>query len=422
MKQNKKLKIALLVLIIFLISVISFGGIYVENKGKMENVVPEYKLARDLKGYRRVELIAANEDSTSSDVENTEEANKENKIDYSLTKKVIEKRLENMNVYDYIIRHNSEDGKVVLELPENEDTDRVVTNLYQQGKFEVLDNDTQEVLMTNDDIEKVESGYATTNSGLTVIIVNIEFNNAGKEKLKDISTKYTTVEEKITDENGQEKTEEVEKKISLQLDGSTLITRSFDEKITNGIIQLQFTNSGNSTVEELQEQYIQANSLSAVMNSGKLPTSYTVNQNKYIYSDISTDVVKIVPIVMLAVAIIATIALAIKYKVKGLLGGISLIGFVATYLVAIRYTNVEVSIGGFAIMAFAELVNILFIYNMLKKEIVMDAIKEFALILVPALIISVVFTLSNLTVGAMLFWAVVITLLYNLVITKSIIK
>lgn len=422
MKQNKKLKIALLVLIIFLISVISFGGIYVENKGKMENVVPEYKLARDLKGYRRVELIAANEDSISSDVENTEEANKENKIDYSLTKKVIEKRLENMNVYDYIIRHNSEDGKVVLELPENEDTDRVVTNLYQQGKFEVLDNDTQEVLMTNDDIEKVESGYATTNSGLTVIIVNIEFNNAGKEKLKDISTKYTTVEEKITDENGQEKTEEVEKKISLQLDGSTLITRSFDEKITNGIIQLQFTNSGNSTVEELQEQYIQANSLSAIMNSGKLPTSYTVNQNKYIYSDISTDVVKIVPIVMLAVAIVATIALAIKYKVKGLLGGISLIGFVATYLVAIRYTNVEVSIGGFAIMAFAELVNILFIYNMLKKEIVMDAIKEFALILVPALIISVVFTLSNLTVGAMLFWAVVITLLYNLVITKSIIK
>ena len=37
MKQNKKLKLTLMILIIVLISIISFGGIYVENKGMFEN-------------------------------------------------------------------------------------------------------------------------------------------------------------------------------------------------------------------------------------------------------------------------------------------------------------------------------------------------------------------------------------------------
>ena len=418
MKQNKKFKIALLILIIALISIISLGGIYVENKGKMENVIPEYKLARDFNGYRRVELLAEKEETTGEEEENKEE----NKVDYSSSQKVIEKRLENMGVYDYVIRHNSENDKFVLELPETDGTDRVVGNLYQQGKFEILDNETQEVLMTNDDIEKSEAGYATTTSGENVIVLNIQFNKDGTEKFKNISEKYTTTLETTTDENGEETTSTVEKKISIKIDGSSIGTRYFKEKITNGILQLPIEIESDDTVEDIQEKYLQLSSISVLLNSGKLPVVYTVNQNKYIYSDISTNVIKILPIVMLVIAVVVTIALAVKFKSKGLLGGISLIGFVATYLVVIRYTNVEVSIGGIAIMAFAELVNSWFIYNMLKKEEIMDAIKEFALILVPVLIISVVFTLSNLTVGAMLFWAVVITLLYNLVITKSIIK
>ena len=56
MKTNKKLKLILTILIIILLSMISFGGIYVQNKNKMDNILPNYLLGRDLKGYRRVEL------------------------------------------------------------------------------------------------------------------------------------------------------------------------------------------------------------------------------------------------------------------------------------------------------------------------------------------------------------------------------
>ena len=42
MKQNKNLKLILLILIIVLLSIISFGGIFVQNKGLIDNKMPEY--------------------------------------------------------------------------------------------------------------------------------------------------------------------------------------------------------------------------------------------------------------------------------------------------------------------------------------------------------------------------------------------
>ena len=56
MKKNKGIKLTLIILCIILLSMISFVGVYVQNKGTMKNVLPEYLLSRDLKGYRRIEL------------------------------------------------------------------------------------------------------------------------------------------------------------------------------------------------------------------------------------------------------------------------------------------------------------------------------------------------------------------------------
>ncbi|MBP3255778.1 MAG: hypothetical protein J6M60_04750 [Clostridia bacterium] len=436
MKQNKNLKTVLMVLIIALISIVSFGGIYVENKGVMENIVPEYLLARDLKGYRRVELLV-NESSdndvvaengnvtTDQNIVNEETTNKNENLNvdnYKLVKSIIEKRLSGMNANDYVVRLNEENGNIILELTENSDVDRVVGNVYQQGKFEIVDNDTNEVLMTNSDIKEVKSGYGTTSSGTNAILINIEFNKEGTEKFKEITEKYKESEVETTDENGNTAKEKVTKEVALKIDGTSVLTTHFDTQITNGIMQLTMAIASNATTEEVQNQLLEANNLSSLLNSGNLPIEYKVNQNKFIKSHIESNIINITIIFMVVIAIVGMIYFVIKYKSKGLLAGISLIGFIATFLFVIRYANVAISIGGLGVMLFSVMINFAIIYNMLKKENVMDAIKESAIALVAGLIISVVFTLSNLTIGAILFWTIIITLIYNLVITKTIIK
>lgn len=442
MKQNKIIKIFLMVLIIVLISIISFGGIYIENKGTMENLVPEYLLAKDLKGYRRVEIKLSDEtkvvnldengkvidsSDTTTNVATTQEESVNKKEDlnienYTKAKNVIEKRLINAKSNNYEIRQNTENGTMVVELEENDDTDRIVAVIGQQASFEMVDSETNEVLLTNADIMSSESGYTTTSAGAPVIIININFNKEGTEKFKEITKKYTESKEITSDSNGTESEENKAKEVVLKLDGQTLITTHFDKEITNGIMQLTMSVQNNATAEDIQKQLVEANSLSSVLDSGNLPLIYQVNQNKFIYSDINTNIIKIVTVVMIALVVIGTIYLAIKYKTKGVLAGISLIGYIAMLLLLVRYTNVEVSIGGLALMIFSVLLNYVFVNYMLKKENVMETIKDFALILIPALIISIVFTLTNIGIGAMLFWVIVITLLYNLVITKTIIK
>ena len=61
MRNFKAMKKTLIILTIILLSMISFAGIYVKDKNQVKNIMPEYLLARDLKGYRRVELSVSNE-------------------------------------------------------------------------------------------------------------------------------------------------------------------------------------------------------------------------------------------------------------------------------------------------------------------------------------------------------------------------
>ena len=56
MKRNRILKIIVITLLIILLSIISFGGIFVEDKNTMKNLVADYQLSRELTGSRRVEL------------------------------------------------------------------------------------------------------------------------------------------------------------------------------------------------------------------------------------------------------------------------------------------------------------------------------------------------------------------------------
>lgn len=447
MKQNKKLGLTLIILVIILLSLISFGGVFVQNKNLMENKLPEYLLAGDLKGYRRIELkvneevsktikydeqgqVISDED-TETAVARTEEIKVNpdeilTKENFKTSKDVIEKRLKAMNVQNYVIRQNEENGTIILELPENEKTDKVVGQLYSQAKFEIVDNDTNEVLMNNDDIKSVKAKYGTVSSGKTAVFVDIQFNKQGTEKLKNITNTYieTTVKSENVTEGEEAQEEKVTKKIALKIDDYSMLTTYFDQEINNGLLQLSvgYSDSTSSSTDEIQEYIEEANSMVAILGSGKMPIVYGVEQNKFIVSNITENEIKIGVGIALGLLVIGFAYLIIKYKSKGILGSISIVGYVAVLLIALRYFNVEITTSGLFTIALSIILNYIVIANILKAKNVSKTVGKYALIYIPFLVVAVVFTFANIPIGAILFWGIIIDLLYNLSISNLMLK
>ena len=80
MKVEQKLKIAFIVLIIILISLVSFGGIFVQDTKFVKNIMPNYNLGMDLTGSRLVRLKVSDEVITTyydKDGKETEEEGKD---------------------------------------------------------------------------------------------------------------------------------------------------------------------------------------------------------------------------------------------------------------------------------------------------------------------------------------------------------
>lgn len=407
MKREKKLKLVLIISVIVLISLISFVGIYEKNMNAYKNIVPEYLLSKDLNGYRRVELSAIDGENTTSE-------------NYNKAKTIIAKRIEAMGENDYIIRQNSDNGKIIIEIPENENTDRIVGQVSLQGKFEIIDNETNEVLMTNEDIKNVESGYGATANSTTVVFLNINFNEQGTEKFKNISNTYVETYNENADSDETENT--TKKMIAIKIDGEILLTTYFASEISNGVLQLTVGSSQNSTSEDLKEYYVQANSMQALLDSGEIPVSYQLEQNKYILSEITSNDITIIVIIMIIIALIVMAFMCIKYKKDGILASISSIGYIALLLLAVRIFNVEISVAGIATIIFSIVIYYAILFAQLKQKEVLKVLGKSCIILIPALIISIVFTFANITMGPVLFWGLIIAMLYDASITNWMLK
>lgn len=446
MKKNLGLKI-LTILIIIAICLISFVGIYKKDKGQMVSIIPDYKLSMNLSGSRTARLIndftkeviydsegnvatdGTNEDGTLKEgytkkdekVNSDEVLTKEN---YELSKKIIEKRLKANNVSDYILRQNTEDGSIMIEISEDENTNSLISDLTYLGSFEIVDSETKEVLIDNSGIKRARAVYSDGNSGTTVYL-SIEFNKEGTKKFEEITKTYTS---SVNDEGTT-----VTKKVTLNLDGQQLTETYFSEVITNGILQLSIgsASTDSKTIDSYMEQ---AASVAALIDSGKMPIQYKLESNTYLSSSINEQVCKIVMYALIAVIVIALIYLCIKYKANGVLLSISYIGYIALVLLALRYTNVVIAFETIAAGLILLIANYMFIKNMLskqqKEENITESLKQtyikYTSILLPILIVAVVFTFINWTaissIGMVMFWGLVIMFIYNFVITKCLLN
>lgn len=457
-KTMKTVKILTITLLVILISMISFVGIYQKNKNRMENKVKDYSYSMSLNGARTIKL-KVNTESTDDVPNNSEEVlTAEN---YKKSKEVIEKRLNKMNVEEYTTSVNETTGEITIQIPEqNSQTDTIIGNLNTVGKFEILDSETKEVLLNNDDIKSSEVLYNTTNSG-TSVYLQIEFNKNGKDKLKNVSQTYVSVNnttnnttennvaENTTSETenettnttteGSSDTATTEKKITMKIDDQEIMSTSFDEPITTGKIQLSV---GSATTDRttLQNYVDQAQSVATTLDTGKLPVKYDLEKNQYILPKLTTqDLIK-VEIAIAIIAVVGIIILIVKHKLNGLLAGIAYIGLSAVYMLVVRYTNVTISIESIAGIIIVLILNYIFTtiflnkieeLNKEKAENVMKkatgaTYKKFYLRIIPICIMAITFSFIKWvpisSFGMITFWGIVIIAIYNAIITRYLLK
>lgn len=444
MKRNKILKITVITLLVILLSIISFGGIFIPYKNSMKNLIPDYKLSRELTGSRRIQIKVddtvetknydsegneikdtdTNEDGTKKEIARTEEipANKEEDLtaeNYRKAREILENRLKFLGLTDYTIRLNEDDGTMLFELPEDANVDITVAQIRAQGKLEIIDAETKEVIMTNDDLEDVFAQVGSTTSGYSAYM-QLQFN---KEKYREMTKTYV----KTTDEEGKT----TEKKVTLKVDDEDVLSTSFEEEEIDGILQLTVGSSHEDiNAEELKDSYLNAVTNAGILSSGKSPIVYTTEQNKYVLSDISIDILKIAIYVGIAIVIVGLLYLIIRYKKLGILTSITFIGYIALMLIVFRcIPNIEISIGGICAIALAIIIN--YVVNMITlnklKEIederlaLKNAMIKIMKMLIPALIVSIVFTFWDSSFGIVTFWSLAIIIIYNYLITKTLI-
>lgn len=449
MKKNVSLKI-LIILTIVAISLISFIGFYTKNKTNMVNVLPEYLLSMNLEGSREVvlkvsddtkEIVYDSEGNVSEDGYDDEGNLKEgySKIDEKLNKDevltednyvnakvILEERLQALGVEDYTVRQDLETGTITVNFPEDSNTDKIVGNLTYKGKFEVVDSQTNEVLMTNTDVKESKAVYANTETG-TAVYLNIEFNKEGKKKLEEITRTYI----ESTDEEGNDTT----KKIKINLEDEQLLETYFSEPITTGALQL--TVGSASTNNETIASYIeQATQTASVITDNKMEVQYEIDSNTYYSALIGENEIKVIVIAVAVIVLLALIVSVIKFKVNGLLASISYIGYVALLLITLRYTNVVISLEGIMGIIVMLVINYAFLNYMLTKlkknkeqsinENIKEAFIHYIWLLLPLLLISIVFTFIKYTpvasIGMIMFWGLVIIFAYNYVITRTLLK
>ncbi len=468
----KKVKILTITLLIAVITMVAFIGVYTKVQNRMENQVKDYDLAMDLKGSRNIRLKISTgnktiikdaegkevEDSTSlTDEQITEKGYTKEEIPYNseeaktvenyvASQKILEKRLEKLGVSNYIIKLDDTTGDIIIELTENDRTDNVISNLYTTGKFEIVDSQTKEVLMDNKDIKQARvmygSGNSTGTSSGTNVYLDIEFTKEGRQKLEQISSQYvkedmpeentptdetptdeTTTDETTTEEENKETTE---KKITMNIDDSEIMSTNFEEPIRTGKLQLSI--GAASTDQKTLQGYIdQAGSMATVLDTGNMPLKYELDENQYVLTDINNQEMQIAIYVVVLVVVLALIALMVRYKAVGALGVISYIGFISLLLLVIRYANVTIAIEGLVGIVMTLILNYILVNQLTKKsEERLVVYKDFFVKIIPVIIMVVTFCFIPWTpissFGMTMIWGIALMAIYNSILTNSLLK
>ena len=455
-RKMKKVKIITIILAIVLVTLVAFGGVYIRTQNRMENKVKDYAFGREIEGGRVVEIKVVNDEESETAAENLTAEN------YEIVKRTVEQRLKNLGAQDYTISLNKEDGTIRVELAEDDNTDTYVYFLTANGQVQIQEDDTETELLSDSMVKETVYTYTINAEGQYQVYMELELTKEGQAKIEEIQNNYAIlaseieeIEETEEDEDdhdheneeatdSEETTEEVATEENAGGEDTTTETAEGEDTTeTKKIARLTIAGS-EYDIEEIEKNKIRVNigspttnttyvnnyinvasELALLINSGKYPIEYELQENRFIYSEITNEQIIYFAIAVALIMLVVFIIFIIKYKTKGLLVSISSIGLLSILLLLLRYANVNISIEGIGGIILILIINFIIIQKMLKETKNIDY-KELLLKLVPIIIITIVFCFSNwsnlTSFGMVMFWGLILIAVYNLTVTKTLLK
>ncbi|MCI8291178.1 MAG: hypothetical protein HFJ25_02850 [Clostridia bacterium] len=401
------------VLAIVLVSLISFFGVYKRNLNSWENILPDYNLSKDLGESRTFGFVVDNstkegehhheEGEEHSDDEEVEQipVNDQSVLtteNYKKTKNIVEARLKNFGIIDTIVSVNEKTGELAITASHSRTTDKVVEMVTNQGKIEIVDSETKEVLISKDKIKKATAYYVNSNENATGnssetpsydLGVRLEFNQEGQKKLNEISKTYI----ETTDAEGKATQKTVTVKVNDEDRYVTYFTP--DGAYTYLAVPLhQSVKASNDNMEEFNDAYNDCLIAQVAINEDTLPIVYELSKGTYFESSFGENFLRNVVIVLALVLVLISIIIIVKFKKNGLIAAIIEMGYIAILLLLIRAASVNITLVGLIMIAFMAAVNYLLSIMLMNKEKVRECGK-FILNLIPFIITILVFNFAK---------------------------
>lgn len=452
MKALKIAKTTILILLVGVITFLSFFGLKITKNGETKNIFPDYKFGMEFAGGKRVNLTVdrttkntiiydkegnvvepeegkeyKEEDgytTITTDINSGEVLNQDN---YNRIKNILIDRLEAVDASQYVIRLDKDSGNMSIEIPNNAETENIASLLSVSGSFELLDFQTWDVLLNKSDLEKAEIMYGASETDTTTnLYLQLQLNEQGTQKLSQISKTYIQTNVEVTDDEGKATTETQTNYVLLMIDGQIVNITYFGEEITDGKLTIPMYSSADS--KELQTYVDSLNYYLASLNNDEINISYNIEQEDFEKSmDDYTIRIYVIGLVIVYLAVL--IFNCIKFRAKGVITMLMQIGYLAVLLIVLRWTNVVITVEGIAGITISMILNYLLVYMMLndKNDLkIGKTLLDFTIKTIPVYIVAIIFTFSNLvnvnSFGMTIFWGSVLLYIYNYLITWTILK
>ncbi len=443
MKKNKRLTIIILILLVIVISLISFVGIYTKNLNTYSNNLKNYDLGMEFEGKRVIKFAVDTseeqvtydadgnviENHTHEEGETEEEAhegettemvkvNKEEvltKENYQKSKNVLENRILKTGIGQYNFRVDENTGTIWLETEDIDYLEQMLGLLITKGELELIDSETDEVLIDNSYIKNCEIIQDDmTSKG---VYLSIRLNKEGEKKVEELKKMYS----ELKDDEGNS----VTRSLIFKIDDEQLQTDTYSNILGNKELVYPIE-SVSTTQSMLQTNLIEASNILMILNSGSYPIEYVIESDELLIPN--TENIKLIFAIIITVILTIThIIMVIRYKEKGILGVISGIGYIAVLLLIIRYTNTLITYQSVAALIITTILTYVFIILAINKnEDLRKNIKSLISISIPVLIIAIVFSFARQSqvnsFGIALFWGTLISNIYNFLYTKTILE
>lgn len=387
--MERKLKIILCVVIVILIALVSFIGVYTKDTVLFKNNLPDYLLSSDFEGKRITSFViddstediiydkdgkkvdsipeGANKDDYTQETKKVNSDENRRTENYKKVKEIFDGRLKSLNVSDYKVRLNESTGNVTVELEDNINTDELIQYLLCTGDFSIKDSKEGNVLLDKSDIKDAKVIYSNATSEGVRVYLDIIFNKEGTQKLREVSREYKKTEENNSDEENKEENDN-QKKVTLTIEGQDMMTTSFEDELREGELTISLGSSKDA--DTLQTYVDQGRFYAMLINNHEMPLKYTMQTTETVEGNLSLNDMYILIGLITLIFVIIVIYMICRFKIDGVFAGISIISAIAILLLAIRYTNTEISLN--AIMA----IIILMILNAYLMNKILSKIKN----------------------------------------------